>query len=79
MKVVVDTNVILMALPKVSKFRPIFDELIKGSYELAISEGIFQEYVEIIGQKTTGQIAQNFGELLHSQAILPLGFNQKRP
>jgi len=66
MKVVIDTNVLLMSIPRISKYRPIFDKLLKGKYRLAISEGILQEYLEIIGRKTTGQIAQNLGELLMS-------------
>lgn len=66
MKVVIDTNVLLMSIPRISKYRPIFDKLLKGNYRLAISEGILQEYLEIIGRKTTGQIAQNLGELLMS-------------
>lgn len=64
MKVVIDTNILLMSIPKISKYRPIFDGLITSKYFLAISEDIFQEYLEIIGSKTTEQIAQNFGELL---------------
>ncbi len=64
MKVVIDTNVLLMSLPRRSKFRPIFDGLLKGAYELVITEDILQEYIEIIGQKTTGSIAQNLAELL---------------
>lgn len=66
MKVVLDTNVLLISIPKTSKYRLIFDGLIKGDYTLALSESILQEYVEIIGQKTTGQIAQNLSELLLS-------------
>ena len=64
MKVVIDTNVLLMSLPKISPYRLIFDELINGKYELLICEGIFQEYKEIIAQKTTKEIAENFGELI---------------
>lgn len=64
MKVVIDTNVILMSLPKISKYRPIFDGLIQSKFNLAISNEILQEYVEVIGNKTTGEIAQNFAELL---------------
>jgi rRNA-processing protein FCF1 len=40
MKVVIDTNVLLMSIPRISKYRPIFDKLLKGKYRLAISEGI---------------------------------------
>ena len=64
MKVVIDTNVLLMAIPKLSKYRPIFNRLLRKQYNLAISDSILQEYLEIIGRKTTGQIAQNLGELL---------------
>lgn len=64
MKVVIDTNVLLMSIPKISKYRPIFDGLLRGKFNLAISESILQEYVVIIGRKTTGQIAQNLGDLL---------------
>lgn len=68
MKVVIDTNVLLSSLPRISKYRPIFDKLISGKYELAISNEIFQEYVEIIGRKTTFQIAQNLGKLIMNLA-----------
>lgn len=64
MKIVLDTNVLLMSMPKVSYYRPIFNALLNGEYTLAISEDILQEYVEIIGRKTTGQIGHNVGELL---------------
>lgn len=64
MKVVIDTNVILMSLPKISKYRPIFDGLLESKFDLAISNEILQEYIEVIGEKTTGEIAQNFAELM---------------
>ncbi len=64
MRVVIDTNVLLMSIPKISKYRPIFDGILASKFEVAISEDILQEYLEIIGRKTTGQIAQNLGESL---------------
>ncbi len=63
MKIVLDTNVLLMSLPKLSPYRPIFDNLLNGTYELVLTESIFQEYKEIIGQKTTEEIAENLSEL----------------
>ncbi len=66
MRVVLDTNVFLVSLLKTSKYRPIFDALIKGRFTLVISHEIFQEYTEIIGQKTTEQIAGNVTELILS-------------
>lgn len=63
-QIVLDTNVLLISLPKISPFRPIFDDLVNGKFELLITEGIFQEYKEIIAQKTTPEIAENLAELL---------------
>lgn len=40
MKVIIDTNVLLMSLPKISPYRPIFDGLINGQYQLIITEEI---------------------------------------
>ena len=64
MKVVIDTNVLLIAIPKTSKYRPIFDALIQSKFRMVVSTAIVEEYVEIIGTKTNSRIAHNVGELL---------------
>ena len=64
MRVILDTNVLLVSLLKTSKYRPIFDSLLNKAYKLVISNDILQEYIEIIEQKTTPVIAQNLSELL---------------
>ena len=51
MKVVVDTNVLLVSLSKNSKFRPIFDALIACEYELGVSTSIMLEYEEVFTKK----------------------------
>ena len=66
MRVILDTNVLLVSLLKTSKYRPIFDGLLAHTYELVLSNDILQEYLEIIEQKTTPQIARNLSELLIS-------------
>jgi len=66
MKIVLDTNVLLISLPTKSKYRTIFDYLINGKFELAISNEIISEYMEIIEQKTNEVIANNVIELLLS-------------
>lgn len=63
-KVVLDTNVLLISIPKTSKQRPIFDALLNKEFNLVISNEIFHEYLEIIERKTTAVIAKNLGELL---------------
>lgn len=66
MKIVLDTNVLLISLPTKSKYRPIFDYLTNGKFKLAISNEIISEYMEIIEQKINEIIANNVIELLLS-------------
>lgn len=64
MKVVLDTNVLLVSLPKKSKYRAIFDALLTGRFNAVLSNDILSEYVEILEQKTNFLIASNIAELL---------------
>ncbi len=64
MRVVIDTNVMLMSISKRSKYRLIFDSLILGEYELMVSNEILSEYVEKIEEKANAIVANNIGEFL---------------
>lgn len=64
MKVVLDTNILLISFKKSSPYRPIFDKLLKGKYELVFTNEILLEYIEIISQKANIHIANNLGDLL---------------
>lgn len=64
MKVVLDTNILLVSLPSKSKYRPIFDSLLNGKIHIAITNEIILEYLEIIEQKTNATIAGNVVQLL---------------
>ena len=66
MRIVLDTNILLVSISYDSKFRMLFDKLLSGSYELIISNDILLEYVEIITQKASPTIASNIAELLFS-------------
>lgn len=66
MKIVLDTNIILIALPSRSPYRIIFDALLSGKFELVLSTSILNEYIEIIEDKAKPAIASNFAELLLS-------------
>lgn len=46
--VVLDTNVLLVSIPRKSKYRTIFDSLLNTNFILAISNDILSEYHEII-------------------------------
>jgi len=63
LRIVIDTNILLVSLPSKSRYRLIFDKLLSSDYELCITNEIISEYIEIIGIKTTHQIAQNVIEL----------------
>ncbi len=64
MKIVLDTNSLLVSISKKSKYRPIFDAIINGKFQLLISNEILTEYAEILAQKTTQAISFNITEFL---------------
>jgi putative PIN family toxin of toxin-antitoxin system len=66
MKVVLDTNVLLVSIATKSRYRDIFDRLINNDLTLIISNEILSEYTEIIGRKTNMMIANNISEMLLS-------------
>lgn len=64
MKVVLDTNILLVSIPTKSRYRIIFDSLIINDMTLIISNEILSEYTEIIERKTNAMIANNISEML---------------
>lgn len=70
MRIVLDTNVLLMSIPSASPYRPIFNALLEGKIELAISNEILSEYLEILQAKASSGVAKTIGELLvHSRFV----------
>ena len=67
MIVVLDTNVLLVSLPKGSKFRLIFDAFLQNKYILTLSNEVLSEYVEVIGEHISHSVASNIAELLTSR------------
>ena len=66
MKVVLDTNILLVSIATKSRYRVIFDSLINNDLTLIISNEILSEYSEVIGRKTNMVIANNISEMLLS-------------
>ena len=66
MKIVLDTNILLVSIAKKSPYRIIFDALLSDKFELIISNEIVSEYTEIITQKTNNIVATNICEMLLS-------------
>jgi uncharacterized protein len=64
MRVVLDTNVVLVSIPRQSKYRRIFDQILDGSIHLVVSTDILTEYLEILSSKNNSVVAKNVTELL---------------
>lgn len=58
-RIVLDTNCLLMSLPRISPFRIIWDMFLESQFILCVSTDIIEEYSEIISKKTTSEIANN--------------------
>jgi putative PIN family toxin of toxin-antitoxin system len=50
MRVVLDSNVLLVAIGKRSRYKPIWDAFIEGKYQLILSEEVIHEYDEILNE-----------------------------
>lgn len=64
MRVILDSNVLLVSLPKLSKYRIIFDEFLNSNLTLIISNEVITEYYEVISRFTNDIVASNVPELL---------------
>ena len=64
MRVVLDTNSLIVSIGRQSIYRPIFDAIIEGRIILLISNDIVSEYVEKLAERTTAIVASNVAEFL---------------
>ncbi|RLD58661.1 MAG: putative toxin-antitoxin system toxin component, PIN family [Bacteroidetes bacterium] len=63
LKIIIDTNVLLVAISPHSQYHWILEELIAGDYEIYISNEILLEYEEIISQRYDKQLVDELFEL----------------
>ncbi len=63
-RVVLDTNSLIVSIGRKSKYRPIFDAFLAGKVKLLITNEIINEYVETLERKTNAIVAQNISKLL---------------
>lgn len=63
-RVVIDTNVFIAIIGKKSPFRWIFDNILRGTIQLCVSNDIIFEYHEILTEKTNQEIADNITDFL---------------
>lgn len=64
MRVILDSNILLVILPKASKYRLIFDQFLSNNLTLIISNEVLTEYHEVITRFTNATVASNVLELL---------------
>ena len=66
-KIVLDTNCLLMSIPKINPYRVIWDDFLNGSLTLCVSNEIVEEYLEILTIKTSYEIACNVVSVILSR------------
>lgn len=59
LKIVLDTNILLVSISSKSKYHWVFSELLNGNYELFVTNEILLEYEEIISSKYNINVAKN--------------------
>ena len=68
LKVVLDTNVILVSISSKSKYHWIYEKLLEKEYDLFITNEILMEYEEVISEKYNSVVARDVVKVL---LILP--------
>lgn len=63
-KIVLDTNCLLQILPSISPYHEVWKAILDGKVSLCVNTEILEEYEEIIGKKTTPDIARNIVEAI---------------
>jgi predicted nucleic acid-binding protein len=66
LKVVIDTNILLVSVSKRSPYHWIFQSLINGDYTLCVTTEILFEYEEIIGKEMGSIVANSLIQLLEN-------------
>ena len=58
-KFILDTNVLLVSISSRSPYHCIFESLVNGAYDLAVTTEILMEYEEVIGRKFNSEVAKD--------------------
>ena len=74
LKVVLDTNVLIDAIPEWSRHRIILDALLDDRYDAIVNNEIFKEYEEKIGERFDAEVAEWALDIFR---ILPNVFEQE--
>ena len=58
MRVVLDTNCLLMAISNRNRFHRVWQAFVNGEYTLCVTNEIIEEYVEVIGRNISTRAAE---------------------
>lgn len=58
MKIVLDTNCLIMSLSRKGKYRSVWQGVLNGKYQLCVSNEIIEEYVEVISRNISPKVAE---------------------
>jgi putative PIN family toxin of toxin-antitoxin system len=64
MRIVLDSNILLVAIGRKSLFKPIWEAFINGRYKLIVSDDIILEYEEILQQRSSEGVAEIIMEII---------------
>jgi predicted nucleic acid-binding protein len=65
MRVAIDTNILLQAIAKKSRMRPIWDGYLNEHFNLIATTAILLEYEEKIAEKASGSVSFNVVSLIN--------------
>ena len=68
LKIILDTNVLLVSISSKSPYHWIFEKLIEGGFDLGITSEILLEYEEIIASKYSFAVAK---DVIRTLLVLP--------
>jgi len=66
LRIVLDTNVLLVSISSKSRYRPILDAFLNENYELCVTTDILIEYEEIVGEHMGGKFAEHVLQLIEN-------------
>lgn len=66
MKVVIDTNILLVSISPASKYRWIFDGFLREDYTLCVTTDILMEYEEILGNHMSPNFATTILQIIEN-------------
>ena len=66
MKIILDTNVLLVSISSKSKFRPIFEAFINEEYTLCVTTDVLFEYEEIIRKHMGSEFSEYVLQLIEN-------------